>query len=139
MTYRSPSSFDGVTTAEFRSIESIQWFSRNAVEEGVENEFGRLALYAWDGQSYWGVEVESLSSRMWRYMITVGDACISYHDRTQSNISRNVAEVSKGLLTLFSGPLLDANVFVDIWEQRNCSEDPYLENLCTLLQETLGP
>lgn len=63
----------------FRAIASIPWFSKAAVEENSENEFETLSLYAWHGQFYSGFEVESLSSRVWRYLLAVNVGNITYY------------------------------------------------------------
>lgn len=95
------------------------------MDEEAENEFDRFSLYAWDGQFYWGVEAEALSSRVWRYLIAVKEEDIKYYgrDRTiEAKCTRHVSEVVKGMLALSSGPLVEADVDVDIWMYRYYGE-----------------
>lgn len=103
MTYGSSLSFDGVPPQEFRTIASIPWFTRTAVEEDAENYFGQLELYSWDGQFYRGFEDEALSSRVSQTLIDVNDDDISYYDwggSIKKKRARHVAEVAKGMLAL---------------------------------------
>lgn len=84
-----------------------------------------MSLYEWDGQFYWRVEAEELSSRVWWSIIAVEDDDIMYNgrDRTiEAKRSCHMAEVSKGMLEPPSGPLVDADVDVYIWRYRYYGE-----------------
>ena len=139
VTYAAPSSFDGVQPKDTKAIATIPWFSTTAVRAGADDDYAQLVLYAWDGLFYWGVESEALSSRVWRDVIAVDDADLSYFGSSTSKMSRHVAEVMKGMVALPSGPLVEeADVDVDIWRYRYYGERSYVRNLCGIPDETLA-
>lgn len=49
ITYGSPLRFDRVPPEDFRAIANIPCFTRTAVEQDDETDFGQSPLYAWDG------------------------------------------------------------------------------------------
>lgn len=77
-TFLAPVSYDGVHPGDSRAINTITWFSRTAILQGGENVIQQLALYAWEGQFYWSVEVEALASRVCRDVNNVDDVDLHY-------------------------------------------------------------
>lgn len=137
VTYAVPNSYDGVPLDEHRAIGEMHCFSRSAVHADAKNDFEQLALYAWDGPFYWGVEVEALSSRVWSDVIAVDDIEFSYYGSADSKPTRHLGDVAKGMFALGGGPFFEEGVDVDIWGYRYCVERWYIDNLCVLPEELL--
>lgn len=82
-------------------------------------------MYAWDDQFYWVVEAEGLSSRLWRYMIASNDGYITYYAcerKEETKHSHHVADIATGVLSIRSGPFVEADIDVDIWCYRYYGE-----------------
>lgn len=75
----------------------------------------RLSLYAWGRTILLDVEFEAPSTQVCRLLIAVKDDDITYYGTTEAKRSRHVAEVARGMLAFPSGPLVEADVDVDIW------------------------
>lgn len=116
----------------------IPWLSGTAVLAGAENDFDNLELYACDGQFFWGVELESLGSRVWLDIVAVDDYDLKYHGSADARKSHLVADVAKGMLALASEPLVEEDVDVDLWSYRYYGELRYAVNLFALQTEKLA-
>lgn len=62
--YPSPTAFEDVGPDDFKVISAIQWFTHQAVLADADNDFVALLCYAWDGEFFYGITVDSLSSRV---------------------------------------------------------------------------
>lgn len=136
-TFASPSSLDGVSPDNCYVITKIPWFSKTAVLRDAENDFKNLELYVWDGQFFSGVESEALGSCVWRDIIAFDDADLNYYGSAEALKSRHVADVSKGMLALSGGPLVEECFDVDLWLYSYYGERPYVAYLSALSIEIL--
>lgn len=101
-THGLPVSYDGILD-EFRAIASMPWFSRAAVQENAENDFEQLALYSWDDKSYWDVEAEELSSRVWKDIVAFDVDYSSYYGSVNRNELATWPMLQKAVWNLRSG------------------------------------
>lgn len=138
VTYGAPVSFDRVPPNDFWGISTVALFFRSTVLAGTEEDFERLGNYAWDGQFYWAVDVESLDFRLWRDVIAVDDIYLSYYGSIHTKRFRNVIGVAKCMLSLAGAPLVEEDVDVDIWRYQYFGERPYVAKFCSVSAETLA-
>lgn len=136
-TYAAPLRFDGVCPKKLPGIGTIPWFSRNALLTDGESYFEKLFLYAWDGKFYCGVYVETSESRMWRDIVAGDDMDLSYYGSADVKRVFHVRDVSKGMISLSSAPLVEKDVDVDIWCFSYYREPPHVHRPCSLPAEKL--
>lgn len=135
VTYAFPLSYDVGPPDEYCAIASIQWFSRTTVHADAKTDLEQFVHSPWDGQFYWGLETEALSSRVWRYIIVVDDIDLSYYGYAESKCTGQVAKVAKCMPALDGRLLVEEDVNVELWCYRYYLECPYVENLCALPAE----
>lgn len=73
------------------------------------NEFEVLENYALDGEPFWGIDLDALSSRTWSDTIAVHDIVQGSRGPLVSKNVRHVTDVCKG----FSGPPYERIVIKD--------------------------
>lgn len=121
---------------KYRVIITSPWVSRTAEEADGENDFEHFELYAWDGQFFWVVKTEALSSRVWRDIIAVDD--MNYHGSAHDRKPLHVVHVANGMLTFAGGPSVENYIDVDDWRYRYYGERSFIANLCALPAEQLA-
>lgn len=94
--YASLVSFDDFPSEDYRRMATLLWFSHWAVLADDESGFTVLEHYAWDGEFFWGVIVDALSPRVWRDVIVVDEADLSFRCLIDMKRVRQVGEVFKG-------------------------------------------
>lgn len=133
MEYSAPVTYDDVPLDDIRSIEGIYWFSRQAVSADASNAFVSLERYGWDGETFWGVSVEALGSRVWQDAITVDEIDLYFEQSTiTAKRARHARDVYKGLVSLLRATSVEAGLYVDLWRYRTYGERSLVENLCAL-------
>lgn len=93
-------SFENVTPEDFKTIPSMPWFTHQAVLADAENTLEALERYSWDGKLFWAVSIDSLTCRVWLYIITVVVSDLSFYGVPENRRIRHVADVFKGLTSL---------------------------------------
>lgn len=62
-TFSAPVSFDGVCNGDYREIATTLRISHSAIQDPGEDMCDKFTLKSWDGQLYWGFDVDCLTSR----------------------------------------------------------------------------
>lgn len=137
--FPGPVSFDDLVPLDFKRISLIRLFDRMAVLADVESDFESLSLHAWDGEFFWGVDTESLASRVYQWINTVDDIDLANYGTVDVKRSRYVAAVAKGFQMFAGAPAVDKGFYVELWRYKVSSERPYVANLCTFTEEDIFP
>lgn len=97
----------------------------------------QLALYACDGNFYWGFEVDAMPSRVWRGGIAVDDFDLSKTGDGDERCALIVCGVVEGMQLFCGGLRIEHEVDVDLWKYHYFEERYYVASLCRLQAETL--
>lgn len=69
---------------------------------------------------------------MWIYILDADDVDLSYHGSGDARKSLHVADVSKGIQSLASGPSVEEDVYIQLWWYHYYDKGQYAANLCDL-------
>lgn len=105
----------------------------------AETEFISLALFAWDDKFHWGMSTDALAPRAWKRIIIVDGVDLGNYGTFDVKQAHHVAAMGKGLQSFECGSLVDYDDDVDMWRYRAYSEQPYVANLCSFIEEDLTP
>lgn len=115
----------------------MAWFLTTATSEDAKNDVDLQALYACDRLFYWDVEIQALSSCVWKDVIAVEDGYQSYFGMGESKRSLQVGDEMKRMCPMASGTLVKENVDVDICRYWYYGERLKVQNICALSTEIL--
>lgn len=81
----------------------------------VKNNFEALERYSWDGEFFWGVTIDDLTSSVWQDIISVDAADLSFRGSLENQRIGQVSNVLKGIKSLSDAPVIEEDCYMDLW------------------------
>lgn len=129
--YPAPTSFDDVLPEDIKRISKIQRFRLQAVLADANDAFAALERYTCNGEFFWCITVDSMSSPVWKNLIAVDDTYLYIGRFTvKTKRARHIGDIMKGITSLPCAPTFEPGIYVDVWRYRTFGERDYVARLC---------